>query len=258
MKQKLTYKNGLQLSYEDYGDQQGYPILVQHGLIASIDDYELFDRLLQRHVRLICAARPGYGGSSPCQLHGYAEWADIVSLLIQELQLSQLDILGISSGAPYGYSIGYKMPEKVRNIFILSGMPALYDGAVLSNWPYQPISDQSIASLEALAHELFFSHLTEEDLLRKDIKDSLMNHGFGVAQDLRLRFMDWEFRLSDVKSKVFMRHSKVDDSIPFRTAVRTAELLPDCHLDLLKSGPHFSQEVLDQFIEKTILPNLAD
>jgi pimeloyl-ACP methyl ester carboxylesterase len=257
LNQKLTYKTGLQLSYAEYGDKQGYPVLVQHGLIASIDNYELFDRLLQRRVRLICVARPGYGGSSPYLLNGYAEWADIVSLLIQELQLGQFDILGISSGAPYGYSIGYKFPEKIGYTFILSGIPALYDDVVLSNWPYKPISDQSIASLEDLAHELFFSHLTEEDLLRSDIKDSLMNHGFGVAQDLRLRFMDWGFRLSDVKSRVFMRHSKADESVPFRTAIRTAALLPDCHLDLLESGPHFSQEVLDQFIEETILPNLA-
>ncbi len=85
MKHTLTYKNGLQLSYAEYGDKQGYPVLVQHGLIASIDDYELFDRLLQRRVRLICVARPGYGGSSPYQLNGYAEWAYILSLLIQEL-----------------------------------------------------------------------------------------------------------------------------------------------------------------------------
>src|SRR5512139_1119220 len=103
MKQLLTYKNGLQLSYADDGDKEGYPILVQHGLIASIDDSEIFDRLLQRHVRLICIARPGYGESSPYLLNGYAEWADIVSLLIGKLQLQKFAVLGISSGAPYGY-----------------------------------------------------------------------------------------------------------------------------------------------------------
>ncbi len=256
MKQKLTYKNGLQLAYLDIGDKNGYPIFIQHGLIASIEDYDLFDRLLQRQVRLISIARPGYGESSPYLLNSYAEWAEIASLLVQELQLSQLDILGISSGAPYGYSIGYRTPGRVRNIFILSGIPALYDDLVLSHWPYKPISDQSIASLEDLAHELFFSHLTEDDLLRSDIRDSQMNHGFGVAQDLRLRFMDWGFRLSGLEATVFMRHSKTDDSVPFQAAIRTAELLPNCHLELLDSGPHFSQDVLDGFIEETMLPNL--
>jgi pimeloyl-ACP methyl ester carboxylesterase len=256
LKQMLKYKDGLQLSYAEYGDKGGYPILIQHGLIASIDDYDLFDRLIQQQIRLICIARPGYGESSPYMLGSYAEWADIVSLLIQELEMPHFDILGISSGAPYAYSVGYKFPEKIGSIFILSGMPALYDDVVLSYWPYGPIRDMNMSSLEDLAHQLFFSNLTEEDLNRSDIRDSLVNRSFGVAQDLRLRFRDWGFHLSDVNAPVFMRHSKVDDAVPFHAAVRTSELLPDCHLDLLDSGPHFSQEVLDNFIDETMLPNI--
>ena len=132
MKQTLTYKNGLHLSYAEYGDKNGYPILIQHGLIASIDDYNLFDRLLQINARLICIARPGYGQSSPYVMDGFAEWADIVSPLIEELNLAQFDLLGMSSGAPYSYSIGYRFPDKVNNIYIFSGIPALYDEIVLS------------------------------------------------------------------------------------------------------------------------------
>jgi pimeloyl-ACP methyl ester carboxylesterase len=257
LKQKLAYKNGLQLAYLDIGDRNGYPVLVQHGLIASIDDYDLFDRLIQRQVRLICAARPGYGESSPYLLESYAEWGDIVSHLVEELHLPRFDILGMSSGAPYGYSIGYTIPEKVGGIFIVSGMPALYDEGVLAAWPNEPVQDMAMSDLEELAHQLFFSNLTKEDLQRNDLRDSLMNHGFGVAQDLRLRFLDWGFRLSDVQGRVFMRHSKADDSVPFQTAVRTAELLPNCHLELQESGPHFSREVLESFIEEIVLPNIG-
>jgi pimeloyl-ACP methyl ester carboxylesterase len=254
--QQLTYKYGLHLSYAEYGDRAGYPVLVQHGLIASIDDYDVFQRLLQRPVRLICIARPGYGESSPYLLESYAEWAAIVSLLFRELRLPRWDLLGISSGAPYSYSIGYKFPKMVGNIFILSGLPALYDEVVQSIWPYPAIPDQGIASLKDLAQQLFFSSMSEEDLKRKDVRDSVKNGGFGVAQDLRLRFLDWGFRLPDVRPKVFMRHSKGDDSVPFSAAVRTSELLPDCHLDLLESGPHFSGEALDRFIEEIMLPNM--
>jgi len=255
---KITYQNGLQLSYAEYGDKRGYPILIQHGLIASINDYDLFDRLIRRGVRLICIARPGYGESSPYLLESYAEWAELVSLVMEELHLPRFGVFGISSGAPYGYSIGSKFPEKLGSLFILSGMPALYDDVVRSYWPYEPIRDLRIASLEDLAHQLFFANLTEADMKRNDIKDSLMNQGFGVAQDLRLRFMDWGFRLSGVKSRVFMQHTKTDEAVPFRAAVRTAELLPNCHLDLLETGAHFSQDVLDAYIEEIILPNLAD
>jgi len=255
MKQRTAYKGGNRLSFAEYGDKNDYPILIQHGLVASIDDHDLFDRLIRSNFRLICIARPGYGDSSPYEMRDFAEWGELVSVLVEELGLTQFDVLGMSSGAPYGYSIAYKFPDKVRNLFIFSGMPALYDEVVLSHWQHPPITSTDITKVETLARELFFSNLTEDALKQNDIKDSMMNNCFGVAQDFLLRFKDWGFSLSDVKAHVFMRHSKTDDSVPFAAAIRTAELLPNCELDLLESGPHFSNEALDDFIEKTMLKN---
>jgi len=256
MKHDLTYQGAYHLSYAEYGDKNGYPLLIQHGLIASIDDHELFRRLTQSGVRLICMARPGYGGSSPYVMKSYAGWADLTAALVQELQLEQFDILGMSSGAPYGYAIAYKFPEKVRNLFIFSGIPALYDEIVLSLWPFAPILNKTLPELQDMAHRFFFSGLAEADLERNDIRDSLMNNGFGVAQDLGLRFMDWGFRLSEVKANVFMRHSKADDAVPYQAAVRTAQLLPNCQLELLETGPHFSEAALDDFIRERMLSKM--
>ena len=225
-------------------------------MIASIDDIDLFDRLLKLDARVICIARPGYGELSPYVMDSFAEWADIVALLIRELGLDQFDVLGMSSGAPYSYALGAKIPDKVRHIYIFSGIPALYDEIVLSSWPYPAIKNQNMADLEALAHDLFFANLTQEDLKKNDIRDSVMNHAFGVAQDLRLRFLNWGFSLSDVKAKVLMRHSKTDDSVPYQTAVRTSELLPNCQLELTETGPHFSKEALDDFIYKTMVKKI--
>lgn len=256
MKYKITSGNGIEVSYAEYGDPTGCPILIQHGLIASIDDFSLFNRLIQSGARLICVARPGYGQSSPHEMQSFAEWGDIVSQLVDGLKLTQFDILGISSGAPYAYSIGDRLPDRVRNIFILSGMPALYDGVVLSHWPYPALESNDMQDLQVLSRKLFFSRLRVEDLQKNDIRDSMMNDCFGVAQDLRLRFMNWGFNLSSIKTKVFMRHSKRDGSVPVETATRTAELLPNCRLELTETDPHFSSEVLDDFIRNTMLKQI--
>jgi pimeloyl-ACP methyl ester carboxylesterase len=253
---KHQYPDQQIMSYTDYGDSRGHPILVQHGLIASIEDHALFGRLIEQHARVICIARPGYGESSPCLMQSFSEWADIVSSLTATLKIDRFDVLGMSSGAPYSYSLGARLADRVRNIYIFSGIPALYDEFVRSQWPYPILQDQSMADLEELAHNLFFSNLTEVDRSRPDLKDSMRNNCFGVAQDLRLRFIDWGFRVSDVQGKVFMRHSRTDPEIPFAAAVRTAELLPHCDLELLESGPHFSREALDDFLLKTVVKNL--
>jgi len=249
MKKIIRYQNGNALSYTDNGDKNGFPILIQHGLIASINDSYLFNRLIDLGTRLISIARPGYGASSPYVMKNMAEWGDIVSVLVDGLKLSQFDVLGMSSGAPYSYSIGYKFPDKVRNIFILSGIPALYDDAVLAFWPHPVNKSADIPELEKLAKELFFSNLANDDLLRNDIQDSMMNDCFGIAQDLKIRCVDWGFSLSEVKEFVYMQHSKEDNLI---LAEMTSKLLPNCRLDIRESGEHFSNELLDEFI-KTVM-----
>ena len=252
MKTKTISYQGHILSYAEYGNPDGYPILIQHGMIASIQDQQIFKQLLKPGARLISIARPGYGQSSPYPLKNVAEWAKIVSVLINDLGLSQFDVFGISSGAPYSYAIGYAFPSQARNVFILSGTPALYDEGVLAFWPYPVNRQASIAELQDLAHELFFAPLSKDAVEQDDIQDSMKNHCFGVALDLKIRCLDWGFPLSDVKANVYMRHSRADSSVPLITAEMTAQLLPHCALDIRENDVHFSQEVVDDFIRAVI------
>jgi pimeloyl-ACP methyl ester carboxylesterase len=252
VKQTLRYATDHILSFAECGDKNGYPILIQHGLIATIIDFDLFDRLVESGYRLIGIARPGYGESSPYTMSNMAEWGKIVSVLVDELRLAQFDVLGMSSGAPYSYAIAYHLPDKVRNIFIFSGIPALYDPEILAFWPYEVNKNASQAELEKLAFDLFFSNLSPADSLRNDIRDSMMNHGFGIAQDFRLRCNDWGFRLADVKAFVYVQHSREDQQVPFVTAEMTAHLLPNCRFEIRKKGEHFSKELLDNFLAMTV------
>lgn len=252
MKRIVQYKNGNTLSYATYGRENGFPILVQHGLIASIEDEELFDCLLERGARLISIARPGYGGSSPYVMKSIGEYGEIVSSVVEGLGLAHFDVFGISSGAPYSYAIGWRFPKQVRNIYILSGTPALYDARVLSHWPYPINQNASIGALQKLAYDLFFRNLSQADMARNDIKDSMMNNGFGIAQDLKIRCMEWGFELKDVKPKAVLRHSKTDDSVPFITADIAAGLLPDCEFDVRETDAHFSKEILEDFVRTKI------
>jgi pimeloyl-ACP methyl ester carboxylesterase len=181
-----------------------------------------------------------------------AEWGEIISVLVDKLGLSQFDVLGMSSGAPYSYAIGYKLPEKVRSIFIFSGTPALYDEKIVEHWPYPMQKDASLPELEQVAKEIFFSNVSGDDLARNDIRDSMMNDCFGIAQDLKLRCVAWGFKLSDVRVPVYMEHSRTDRDVPFITAEMTAKLLPHCQLEI-REGEHFSEEKLDRFIRNMIL-----
>ncbi len=253
MRQTALYRKVNSLSYAEYGDSQGYPVLIQHGMVASIDDGYLFQRLIQSGRYLICIARPGYGASSPYPMANIAEWAAIAAVVIDQLGLSQFDLLGMSSGAPYTYSIAHHFPRRVRSVYIFSGIPALYDEGILSHWPYPVDKNADIAELQKLAHELFFPNVSEEDLKQNAVRDSMMNNCFGIAQDLRLRCRDWGFDLSEVNARVYMQHSRGDAGVPLVTAELTARLLPHCALTIKDTDIHFSPEALDEFIEAAML-----
>jgi pimeloyl-ACP methyl ester carboxylesterase len=255
MNRLLPYHNDQTLSYADCGNENGYPLLVQHGLIASIRDEHLFDHLVDAGVRVISIARPGYGESSPYPMANVAEWGEIVSLLVDELHLPQFDVLGMSSGAPYSYAIGYQLPKKARNIYIFSGIPALYDKDVQAVWPFPITPDASLAELETLAKDLFFSNLSPEALMQDDIRDSMHYRCFGIALDFKLRVNPWGFLLSQVNQKVYMQHSRTDNLPPVEI---TAKLLPSSRLEIRESGEHFSKDLLDDFIKTTVLPGIEE
>lgn len=252
MKHTLDYKSGYTLCYTDFGSLDGFPIIVQHGMIASISNENLFERLINAGRRLICVARPGYGGSSPYPMEKIADWGEIISGLVERLGLSHFDILGMSSGAPYGYAIGHKLPEKVRRIYIFSGTPALYAENVLAHWPYPVQKNATIAEMQQMAKEVFFSNLSKDDLAREDIRDSMANECFGVALDLQIRCRPWGFTLAEITADVSMQHSRSDADVPFAAAELTARMLPHCRLEE-REGPHFSPEMLDLFFKQTVL-----
>lgn len=68
MQKTTLHKDGVFISYADFGNPNGFPILLQHGLIASIKDVHLFHRLVDFGARLISPARPGYGESTPYEM----------------------------------------------------------------------------------------------------------------------------------------------------------------------------------------------
>jgi len=251
MVQRHTLGDGNTVGYEDFGPPRGFPILVQHGLIASIGNTALFYPLVEAGRRVIAVARPGYGVSSPFFLAEVGAWGAVVESLADALELSRFDVVASSSGAPYAYSIARRMPGRVGAVSVFSGTPALYHPAVRALWPY-PLEDLGgIEAWKTLARHLFSPSAGEEPL--PDLHDSLAHDGFGIALDLMIRGRPWGFVLDEVPVPVVLEHALDDDQVPFATAQVTAGLLPQALLTTRASGGHFSPELFQAFLKNTVL-----
>jgi pimeloyl-ACP methyl ester carboxylesterase len=230
--------------------KQPYPVRSAAGLVDYFAD-------LGKAARVICIARPGYGESSPYILQNLLEYGEIAARLVTELGINQFDVLGSSAGAIYCYAIAKACSGKTRNIYVYSGTPALYDTDVRKNWPFPIPGDMTVEYSQRIAFEVFFSHFSEEERKQNFVKDSMANNCFGEGQNLRIRFKDWGFTLSEIKAKVYMRHSKKDEVLPYITAERTAKLLCNCEFELLEEGNHFTGEGYESFIQNTVIKNMV-
>lgn len=244
---------GVVVAVNDTGARTGFPVVVHHGMMASIRDAALFDSLAAAGRRVISLARPGYGESSPVVLHDVAEWGALADAVLDEMQVDACDILGISSGAPYAYALAARCPARTRRVYIFSGIPALYDARVAALWPYPLDPDATLADLRVLARTLFFAGLTPEQASEPAARDAAAHDCFGVALDLMIRRRAWGFDLRDIGARVLMQHAVDDSTVPFAAAVMTASLLPQCSFEARSTGEHFSAELLDAFLRRTVL-----
>ena len=238
------------LSYSDIGSKDGYPILVQHGMIASIQDTDLFDALVERNFRVISIARPGYGDSSPIVLTSIGDWGKLIRGFVEALSITKFAVLGISSGAPYSYAIAWELPKQVEKVYILSGTPDLSDPRVQSLWPFPLNQNIKTQDLQGLAYEIFFKDKTA---FNQAELDSQRNHCFGIAQDLAIRVKDWGFDLRHLEVPVVFQHSRNDENVPLGTVLITQQKIPHARLKIVESQEHFSPLILTKFLNDTVV-----
>jgi pimeloyl-ACP methyl ester carboxylesterase len=253
MNRIVHLSDNLRLSYAEYGNHDGFPMLIQHGMIASISDGELFGNLIDRGFRVICIARPGYGDSSVYRMNNMNDWGRIISEWSAILGIKTFDVFGISSGSSYAYSIMHECSHRVKNSYILSGVPALYDASIQKLWPFEITPELSIEALQDIARKVFFPGLQDKKSLQNDEKDSFKNNCFGIAQDLKLRCNDWGFMLEEINGEITIQHSKYDGNAPFVTAELTAKKIKKCNFIIKESSDHFSKDLMNEFIEEHVV-----
>jgi pimeloyl-ACP methyl ester carboxylesterase len=126
---------GVSLYYETYG--KGPPVLVLHGGAASLETmhYQIVD--LARDHLVIAVDSRGHGRSSdlPGPMH-YADMAQDIIGLMDQLHIARADIVGWSDGGNLGLDMAMKHPERVGRLVTIG---ANFDAAGLVN-PNSPVS----------------------------------------------------------------------------------------------------------------------
>ena len=111
--------NNTNIYYEEYGE--GHPVLLLHGGMGSISNFQKLIPNLSKHFRLIAVDSPSHGRSESIDSLSYNILAEYVVKIVDKLNLNRLDIIGYSDGAIVGMLVANMMPEKIDNLVFGAG-----------------------------------------------------------------------------------------------------------------------------------------
>ena len=132
----VRLRDGRQLSYAQYGDPDGFPILNAHGGLACRLDVAGAAAAAQLcGVRLVSPDRPGVGHSDPQPRRTILDWTRDVTELLDRLDVDRFALMGWSLGGQYAAAVGYALPRRVTRAAIIAGAIPLTEPGAFDRLP---------------------------------------------------------------------------------------------------------------------------
>lgn len=267
----MELPDGRQLSYAEYGEPLGNPILFFHGLAGSRLDARLLHKIaITNHCRLISIDRPGMGLSSFDKKQTILSWADDVQAFADQFNLPKFAIIGHSGGAPFVAACLYRIPKRLTGVAIVSGMgpfelPAVtasltrgrrfLNSAIrklpwiatccmkITSWMFKNPSmlKQGLKQMAPVDSHILQSEVNIE-VLGATLMETFRQGVAGAAQEMQLTLKPWGFNLGDIKATcpVTIWHGGLDKQVLAIHAELYAQLIPNAKLTFFKQEGHLS------------------
>jgi len=122
---KTIKVDGLDIFYREAGPKNGPTILLLHGFPTSSQMFRNLIPALSDTFHLVAPDYPGFGNSSmpPVDQFEYTfdNLADVMDKFIQKLGLKRYTLYVMDYGAPVGFRLAVKHPERVQALIVQNG-----------------------------------------------------------------------------------------------------------------------------------------
>jgi pimeloyl-ACP methyl ester carboxylesterase len=147
--------NGLQMYFEIHGT--GEPLVLLHGAFGAIDLWGPILTTLAGHHQVIAVEFQGHGHTADIidRPLGYQQLADDVAALLDQLAITQADVVGYSMGGTTGLQLAIRHPGLVRKLV-----------AVSPNYRSDGYYPELLAGLQMLTPDIFAGTPEEAAYLR--------------------------------------------------------------------------------------------
>jgi pimeloyl-ACP methyl ester carboxylesterase len=259
----VSTSDGRRVSYAEYGDPTGTPVLFFHGTPGSHELGRLFAAAARRRgVRLLAPARPGYARSSPWPSRTLADTDAFVVPVLDDAGVDTAGVVGFSGGGPHALALGATRPDRIDRIDVVAGVPPPHaDGR-------KPAVQRLLGTLATTTPRLLgrvlgfqawcaarlpprfvAAQYTNDpgglsdavlDCVRRDFHTALDRHRRGVVTELAMFDRDWNVSPEAVASPVRLWHGDHDTNVPIAGARRLCDRLTDAELTVFADADHLT------------------
>ena len=270
----IQLTDGTVVAFEEYGDANGVPVIFCHGWPSSRIMARLTDESARDlRIRIISPDRPGICGSSLQPDRKLSDWPCVVERIVEHLGVREFRMLAISGGAPYAYATAVAMPQRVRAIAIVGGVPPMAE--LVNSEGLLPLYRRMLTLhrtrprlLRRLFHLVrpvlslrppvrFRPLLLKMLMLRQCDAESLRDAAAfeaifesqrrawrssaeGVMADAQIYAQPWGFALEDVRVPVRLWHGKEDRAFSVHLAEQVVKRVPNCKARFIDDAGHYS------------------
>lgn len=122
---KSTMIDGVKVFYREAGPRDAPVLLLLHGFPTSSHMFRNLIPLLADRYRVIAPDYPGYGQSDAPDhtkfAYTFANLTDVVDKLLQQVGAQKYSMYVMDYGAPIGYRLAVKHPERVEGLIVQNG-----------------------------------------------------------------------------------------------------------------------------------------
>lgn len=133
---KTAKVNGLDIFYREAGPKDAPTLLLLHGFPTSSHMFRNLIPALADKYHVIAPDYPGYGQSSMPSVadfdYTFDNLASVVDTLVQQLGIESYSLYVMDYGAPVGFRLAAKHPERVQSLIVQNGNA--YDDGLKAFW----------------------------------------------------------------------------------------------------------------------------
>ncbi len=261
----MTLSDGRRLSWHEFGDLGGSPVIFTSGTPVSGLRGGSYDEAARASgLRWISPDKPGYGGSDYHRQRSLTSWGDDLAALAGNLSLDRFALAAESGGGPHTLAAALRLAGRVSVVALIAAAGAPADSSERAGqqarirfygWLARNAPALNAVPLTMMRWSLASPARRERSLRREmaaapeakhaDLRiefeavyDALRQGTRGAVQELALSRPPWPFPLSEIRTPVHLWHGTRDTNGPIAIARRLARELPDATLHVSESSEH--------------------